>query len=185
LIEYKLKNKLLEKIGDLTKVYIITNKRPGLSADEEQLYLQFKTPSSLKDVMDNSTNKELRVLNIYQKLISAEYIKPYKQSVSNKNALTEAQEMMQIMDNLNNSEKNDVTSPTPITEIQNLNKETDTKNKPITDVVDYDSLYKKAMGFYVRRDYLESLTLFLQCRNIKPDDSRVLHNIEKLKERIN
>ena len=48
---------------------------------------------------------------------------------------------------------------------------------------DYDSLFKQATAAYVRRNFAESMQLYLRCLQLNPNDSRAIHNINKLKER--
>jgi tetratricopeptide (TPR) repeat protein len=48
---------------------------------------------------------------------------------------------------------------------------------------DYDSLFKQATAAYVRRNFAESIQLYHRCLQINPNDSRAIHNINKLEER--
>ncbi|MBI5507990.1 MAG: hypothetical protein HY903_04485 [Deltaproteobacteria bacterium] len=47
----------------------------------------------------------------------------------------------------------------------------------------YEKQFAEAMAAYLRRDYVEALELFAACLNARPDDRRVLHNIERLQAR--
>ncbi len=51
------------------------------------------------------------------------------------------------------------------------------------DAASYDDLFERATRAYVRRDVDEALLLFEGCLKRRPDDRRVRHNIEKLKQR--
>lgn len=48
-----------------------------------------------------------------------------------------------------------------------------------------ERLMQEATGAYLRREYDRALELFERCREIDPADRRVLHNIERLKNRRN
>ncbi len=48
----------------------------------------------------------------------------------------------------------------------------------------FDALFRQATEAYLRRDYLSALSIFEVCRTLQPDDKRVLHNIEKLQQRV-
>jgi hypothetical protein len=47
----------------------------------------------------------------------------------------------------------------------------------------YDELFRRATTAYLRRDLDTALSLFAQCRQQRPDDRRVQHNIERLEQR--
>ncbi len=48
----------------------------------------------------------------------------------------------------------------------------------------YDDLFREATQAYVRRDLDRALELFRACRDQRPDDRRVAHNIERLEARM-
>ncbi len=48
----------------------------------------------------------------------------------------------------------------------------------------FDELFKQAMSCYLERRYPEARTLFDQCLSLRPTDRRVLHNLERISERI-
>lgn len=47
----------------------------------------------------------------------------------------------------------------------------------------YDELFRRATEAYLRRDVDTALALFTECRELRPDDRRVQHNIERLEAR--
>ncbi len=49
---------------------------------------------------------------------------------------------------------------------------------------DFDSLFLRAMRAYGRRDYRVAMESFKRCATLRPDDSRVQHNIDRLRERL-
>ena len=48
---------------------------------------------------------------------------------------------------------------------------------------EFDELFKSATSAYLRRDYDAAMKLFSTCAELRPQDVRVTHNIERLRQR--
>ncbi len=47
----------------------------------------------------------------------------------------------------------------------------------------FEELFKQAMSCYLERRYEEARTLFDQCNRLRPNDRRVLHNLDRISKR--
>lgn len=171
-------------------------KDKSLTDEEKYLCQQFKTAKSLDEVMKNTNLDKLKAFNVFLKMIEQENIRicvntenklhetfdnlraRYKSYIENRKTTTQgAADTQSEVNKLNLVKDNDVPE---IQAIRNPNIE------PINidNSEDYTSLYNNAMAAYVRRNYTDSLVLFEKCQRLDPDDTRVKHNIEKLKERL-
>lgn len=58
--------------------------------------------------------------------------------------------------------------------------ETEPPQAPSATKPSFEVVYKKAMNAYVRRQLTKAKSLFKQCLELRPDDRRVIHNLERL-----
>ena len=161
IISKKLEHKILTKVGDIEQLYITVDKDiTHLTHDEIQIFNQFRRGSTPKEQLEITSMRPLRILTILNKLISEKFIIVFNQK---KNNLIQLKVHSKNKSNSKTVQQNKTSA---------ANDET------------YESLFKKATAAYVRRNYKESLALYSKCQLLQPDNSKVNHNIKKLKQRL-
>ena len=157
----------------------------NFSRIELYLYDKFKTEQPLNIALKEFKNKKKELFNVFLDMVKRGKIKPFTKSVNILNPIYNQRNDKSISSE--EIEYNEKIIKKENVVVGSLNQE-----KPVTIYTDeipnpkenYNDLYKKAMGCYIKRDYIKAIDLLEKCREINQNDSRVVYNLTKLNERL-
>ncbi|MEZ4372157.1 MAG: tetratricopeptide repeat protein [Polyangiaceae bacterium] len=178
----------VRRLGDLEQVPAPTGVRASLDSEEMIVLRLVDGIASLGDVIRSSTIGKFNTYRSLHRLLNSNLIQleppaesslppPVHRSTPVATGIVQSDHFTAPAAPPSTAEPMNQIAPEPVTPAETP------APPPEAPAPSFDALFHQATEAYIRRDYERALRLFEACRQLRPGDSRVLHNLERVQSR--